>query len=180
MGTTARGLRYPEVTDRVADGATAIANLAADVNAEFDTLGVDTAPRASVNRASVLTVPNSTTTQVPFTAEAYDVGGLWAATTADVVTATRAGLYVVHAQAAWAANATGVRVLYLHHTQVGFVAADSRAPVAVGNTWQGLSTELRLAAGDSVNLRAFQTSGGTLDLVTLYGGVNLQMRWVAP
>lgn len=32
MGTTTRGFRYPEVTDRVADGATAIKNLALDVD----------------------------------------------------------------------------------------------------------------------------------------------------
>lgn len=38
MGTTSRGIRYPEVTDRVADGALAMQNLAADVDGQLTTL----------------------------------------------------------------------------------------------------------------------------------------------
>jgi hypothetical protein len=38
MGTTSRGLRYPEPTDRVADGAVAMTNLANDVTAQLNIL----------------------------------------------------------------------------------------------------------------------------------------------
>jgi len=52
MGTTTRGLRYPEPTDRVNQGHVAIANLAADVQSEFDdTLGAGSGTRVTLSAA---------------------------------------------------------------------------------------------------------------------------------
>ncbi|HEU5451878.1 MAG TPA: right-handed parallel beta-helix repeat-containing protein [Terriglobales bacterium] len=77
----------------------------------------------------------------------------------------------VSASLDFAANATGVRQMFLQHNGAnlfGFPAATINA-VSVGDTIvSGVSTVLSVATGDTFNVQAYQNSGGNLNVSTGY------------
>lgn len=80
-------------------------------------------------------------------------------------TADTAGLYAVSYSASWAGNAKGIRRLLLRDP-LGTNLADARMyPGEAGDVSQHLSCYLRLNAGESVTMRAYQNSGGALNII---------------
>jgi hypothetical protein len=77
--------------------------------------------------------------------------------------ATTPGVYLITASITIAANATGVRQLYLKHSGGAVIAQDLRNPAATGATQIGLTGCYKFAAGEYVTVQAVQTSAGSLN-----------------
>lgn len=83
----------------------------------------------------------------------------------DRFTAPRAGRYAIGGHVRFAAHATGQRVLYLRVNGTTYIAIDSRVSVGAGAPTDGhVATLTQLAAGDYVQLQAYQDSGGSLNV----------------
>ena len=154
-------------------------------------------PAARIRRTSdTQVIPNSASasgaTVVEFpdaAAEQYDIGDLFDQATDDsVLTIPVAGTYVVTGAVRWAANASGVRNLYLHGPtnmmgQGGIRASSSvRAnDASYGDTTrQSVSTTERFAAGDQVFLSVSQSSGGDLNLDASQNQIHLSAAFIGP
>jgi hypothetical protein len=126
------------------------------------------------------TIPNGSVTDVALDAEAFDTAGLHSTTTNNhLVTAPVAGVYQITGNVRFAANATGSRFVALDGPG-GWLASSWQLANTSSND-QSVSTAFSLAAGQSVSIQVYQTSGGNLDLVKL--GVeapNLSMVWIGP
>lgn len=165
MGTTPKlALRYPEATDRVADGATAMHNLALDLEAYL-------APYVCRLRGN--TVQTLATGVAPIAlnmdTEDEDPLGMHAAGNNPTVTipAGGAGLYVVSGNVQFAANVTGNRQALILRNGGGVAGTAFTIPGYATNTnviptGTGL---VRLAVGDTIQLAAWQTSGANLNTV---------------
>jgi hypothetical protein len=130
-------------------------------------------PAARVFATSNLNLASGDEIQFPLDAEAYDTAGLHS-TTDDTsrLTAPVAGIYRVSAHLGWVENPDSFRLASFYVNGSNIVHNDLEPAVRT----QDLSTEVRLAAGDYVEVFARQDSGSTL-------GVRAQavtMSWVAP
>lgn len=118
------------------------------------------AERTSVGSA----VANNSEVAVPFHAAAYNYGTMWAVGTPTDVVPAVAGVYDVKAGVSFDANATGRRIatIYVNGTPKARFEPHG-APGSATVAWAGnVSTELLLAAGDVVQVRVYQNSGGGL------------------
>jgi len=126
---------------------------------------------ARVSRATTFSLPTTAGQLVPFDTIETNVGGLFSLTTPTRLTMAAAGFYLLGAFAEFAAAAAGMRRLQL--------LPSAGAPVATldvpggqwnGSTWVLIARRLTLvggrffAAGEYVEVQAYQDSGGALDL----------------
>ncbi|MEX2103082.1 MAG: hypothetical protein WD805_03895 [Gaiellaceae bacterium] len=130
-------------------------------------------------------VPSGTFTKVTFDVETYDTDGMFDPAAPTRLTVKTPGVYLVTGAVRWDPNATGSRSIGIVRNDIGiaFLAADTRDAVATASTAtrQNVSTVARLAAGDYVELKAEQTSGGSLNIN--HNGspqVHLSATWLAP
>jgi hypothetical protein len=134
-------------------------------------------PQARVYNSGPPTISHNTTTALTFNSERFDHGDLHSTSsntsrlTAPVAglysAAPVAGLYSVGANFRFAANATGQRYGALRVNGSTVIAEDMVLPGSAAVLPRlVLSTIWRLAAGDYVEVLAFQTSGGALDVET--------------
>lgn len=127
-------------------------------------------PNARVFSSVNIAVPNAVVTSLPLDSERWDVGNLHSMTVnTSRLTAPVTGLYLVGANLQWAGNVTGERYLdfFAFVGGVGvIIAAERRLPGSVGNSEQVLVTPYRFAAGEWVESRVWQTSGGPLNVLT--------------
>lgn len=94
-------------------------------------------------------------------------GGLWASGAPTRITAPADGWYFFEGGVEFAANATGSRTLSLRvNGSTIFKAQRSNSNSASASTLLSISALYRLAAGDYVELVAFQNSGGALNVNT--------------
>lgn len=116
------------------------------------------------------------------TGEEYDTDGLFDTAQNTRLTASWPGLWSVTAGGVWASNATGRR--YLKIRKNGTIdlkesGVPTVAAVAFGNPPP--STQIRMIAGDYVELMAFQNSGGNLALQSFANhSVVFEMHWAGP
>lgn len=126
-----------------------------------------TQPRAVVFNSATQAVADSTTTAITFDSETTDVGAIHStsANTSRLTVPTGGdGFYLATAYIYFASNATGVRTLLLNKagTTVQSVSGPGNTaanPTSVHISWMGT-----LAAADYLELFAFQTSGGSLNI----------------
>lgn len=177
MGTTPKlALRYPELTDRVADGATNIRNLAEDVEAMI-------APY--VCRLRAVAVQTLATGVAPIAllmdTEDEDPQGFHPAgsSASATVPAGGAGIYMVSASLTLTANATGNRqVMVLKNgTPIPGTALTIPGQAANTNVIPSGCVPVRLAVGDVIQAAAWQTSGGNLNTIA---GSTLTLARVSP
>jgi hypothetical protein len=119
---------------------------------------------ARVYNSGALTITTATTTTLTFDSERFDLGGLHSTSSNTArLTAPVDGVYAIFGHIRWDNNATGVRELIVRLNGATIIAAekDDAAGEAMG---QSLATLYQLAAGDYVELRARQTSGGNLNV----------------
>jgi hypothetical protein len=157
---------YPDPA--IASGAVGTADLSSTI------------PAARVGGAGSQAVANRVLTSVNFPIEHYDTADLHS-TSANTsrLTAPVAGIYRMSTNLLWESNPTGQRELIfelnaaspLSHHIPAFVTA----PATAGDMQQ-LSTEIKLAAGDFVEVRVLQSSGGSLNVTANF----FTMSWVAP
>lgn len=102
-------------------------------------------------------------TTISWTTEVFDSAGIFDAGTPTRFTATAAGIWLISASAGFVGNSTGDRAASIFHngtTQIQQV--EGRAPS--GFFWAGSMTVTQaMAAGDYVDLRVAQNSGGNLN-----------------
>jgi hypothetical protein len=125
-------------------------------------------PQARVYNSGPPTISHNTTTALTFNSERFDHGDLHSTSSnTSRLTAPVAGLYSVGANFRFAANATGQRYGALRVNGSTVIAEDMVLPGSAAVLPRlVLSTIWRLAAGDYVEVLAFQTSGGALDVET--------------
>lgn len=124
-------------------------------------------PGARVNRSTAQTLANATFTAMAYDTERWDSDGLFDPGVATRLTCRTAGRYAVFAHLTFATNAGGARIAYITRgaSQVQ-VAADERLPAPAGvGTSISLGTVVTLAVGDYLEVLAYQTSGGSLDVL---------------
>jgi hypothetical protein len=131
-------------------------------------------PRASANRTTTVSTTTAVWTRVDLTSELYDSGSIHDnSTNPSRLTAPETYLYEVHAQVRWEANATGVRFVAVCKNSAGtYNAANLVAQRMQTTTWseatfQGLSVDVALNAGDYVEMFGQQQTGGAL---SAFGG----------
>jgi hypothetical protein len=129
---------------------------------------LETTERGLMARARIYNTGNQTlttgiVTQLTWTSNRYDVGGLSNANGFTIVTA---GWYHVGASVRWETNPNGQRFLFLYLDGATIIRINSQSPVTAGYaTDMGIETEYYFAAGATVRLHAFQDSGGNLDIL---------------
>lgn len=166
MGTTPKlALRYPEATDRVADGATAIHNLALDVENQL-------APYVGLFASNVTQAIATGVVPIPLNLNVEDEDNqlMHAAGSSPVVTipAGGDGVYIVSGWASFAASATGNRNVATLKNGVLTPGSSFTIPGQAANTNlipAGVAV-VRLAAGDTVQVAAWQTSGANLNVTS--------------
>lgn len=140
------------------------------VESELDTLSDDITflanpPKARVYNSANLTLTTATLTALTFNTERQDSDTMHStATNTSRLTFTTAGFYVIGGHARFAANATGYRELQFRLNGTTNIAAviDHTATAVARELC--LTTGYQFAAGDYVELMAYQTSGGNLDV----------------
>jgi hypothetical protein len=133
---------------------------------------------ARVYNDATQAIATGTETVVTFNTERYDTGGFHStsANTGRLIAPT-AGLYLVGANIAFAANGTGVRIVYLRLNGAERIAAVSSPANATVDNGYSPSTMWQMGPGDYVEVLVTQNSGGNLNVLasiasgagTLYG-----------
>jgi hypothetical protein len=170
-----------------ATSATSATNAATAANAKNISDGLVTPskfgvlPAARAFHSATQSIPNDTLTTVALNSEAFDTASLHSTTDANSrLTAPVSGIYSLTAAANWFVNPTGSRLAQIWQNGSTILVSDSVVPNQDDD--HVLSTLARLSAGDYVELRVKQSSGGALLLATGPQGQTplLTMNWVAP
>ena len=113
-------------------------------------------------------IPSATSTKLDLTAEEYDTGAVHGAGT---FTAPRAGLYLVEGFARWAINGSASRQIAVEVG--GEYASDTTIPAAPGfsPTTTSVAAVVRLAQGQTAQLKVQQNTGGSLDVFGAAGSM---------
>lgn len=120
----------------------------------------------ATNSAAQSIANNAATQVVEFDYHVYAEGGMHSTTVNNTRFVARArGWYPITAQVEFAANATGQRGARLLKNGTDQIAYDLRDASAAGTSSVSVSTQVLLNAGEWVELRAFQNSGGALNTV---------------
>jgi hypothetical protein len=127
-----------------------------------------------VGSSSGQTTTTNHVTPVDFDGEIYDTANLHSiSSNTSRLTAPVRGIYRISANVGWASNSSGVRIVQL---AANGTPLDSVIWPATAVNTQQLTTDLGLRAGDYVEVRVSQTSGGGLGVA----GISFTMSWVAP
>jgi hypothetical protein len=125
---------------------------------------------AKVRLTSNESIGNITGTQIPWDSEVYDDGAYWSGANPTRLTVPTTGKYHFEFFARWAANGTGQRFItfIINGDTADRVSGDNRPGVSVDSaeTYHGISADISLSAGDYVEARVFQSSGGALNLLS--------------
>lgn len=123
-------------------------------------------PQARVYNSSNISTSTATITALSFDSERYDSGALHATGgTASRLTAQITGLYHIGGNIRWAASATGIRQIAVRLNGTTFIAVQYITATG-GDTALSIATDWQMTKGDYVELTAYQTSGGTLNVIT--------------
>lgn len=160
------------MTRGVFSAATGLA--AAELNDCFDP------PRVRLSKSATQSIANNTLTSITFDVEDFDDGGLHSTTTNTsriTIPTGGGGTYLLGGQAEFVPNGTGSRTLFItvNGTSTLSTVRDG-SPSASVETRLSTSTLAQLVAGDYVEARVTQTSGGSLNADT---GCKLWAIWVA-
>ena len=124
-------------------------------------------PKAKVYLTANQSVASAGWAKLAFGAEAYDHGGLHDnATNNTRLTAPVAGVYDVSGIVEFAASSAGNRDVTILKNNTTIVAYVTRSPTAGGYPiYVPITTKVALQAGDYLELRAYQDTGGALNVV---------------
>ena len=109
-------------------------------------------------------IPHANHLYLDFEEELLDNGGYYSGSGGKIIIPVGLeGYYHVWATVRWQANAVGQRLIFLRRDTVLMAQAIQASPVGVTLT-QHLETTLYVAAGAELEITAYQTSGGALDI----------------
>jgi hypothetical protein len=141
-------------------------------------------PGARVYNSTAESIPNASEWRLSFDTARWNNGGVYNGSNKAILTAPIAGVYQITANVVWDANATGERDLrFVPNASGSPIIALIQSPAAASGarTVQTLSTLWHLNAGDYVSLQVWQTSGGTLNVLSTAGySPEFAMQWVGP
>ena len=116
-------------------------------------------------RTTSLTVPNNDIIEVPFTETLWHRGTLWVIGEPTRLTAPKAGVYSMTAYAQIQANDTGRRETNIRLNGTTVIAEMTRDNLGASILIRiSLTTEHVMDAGDYVEMRVYQNSGGDLTI----------------
>lgn len=126
--------------------------------------------------------PGAPATGVDATLSGWTTSVGWQCTeTGGTVTVPVTGRYQVTAGGAWAANASGIRRVQITKNGTSFIlATDGRPSVSTTDLGQSASRTVSLTAGETVLMRIYQTSGGTLEFGTTAGRPFFEVQYLKP
>ena len=138
-------------------------------------------PAARVGNSTNEPVSHLTEAILAFNTESYDTADMHSTTTANShLTAPVNGIYAVSVQIVWDANAAGFRQVTLRKNGT-YVAQETTLNTGTQPTGQTLTAQVSLQAGDFVEARVVQNSGGS---VNVFGGSEsspaFEIAWLAP
>ncbi len=90
-------------------------------------------------------------------------------------TVTKAGIYLINCRIAFAGNNTGTRTVYFYVN--GTQVSQLRFQPGAASSGGGFADTVYLAVGDKVDMRAWQNSGGSLDLVNNAGNCGFSIAY---
>jgi len=172
---------------KIKDGTLTSVDLA---DGAVSTAKVGEVPGARVRRTAALTLTNDVAATISWDTADINVGGVFNSTQPTRMTAPVAGRYLIIATARWDTDTDGRRAMALEVN--GGTVQIARSNVAGyfqragGMTTpyypeQMVEAVYRLNAGDYVEVRALQDSGGDLALLTMVdNGMTFTMEWIAP
>jgi len=123
-------------------------------------------------------IPDTTETSASLNSEDTDVGGLHSTVTNNSrITIGITGFYHLAARVFFAANASGARSMYLKKNGSTYPAQVSPG-FAANNTFVlgEVSADVELTAGDYIELRVLQSSGGALDIGSASRHLSTELR----
>ncbi len=123
---------------------------------------------ARVKRAGAQTFTTGVQTSLTFDTEVFDTDGFHdnaVNPTRLTVPAGMGGTYLIGGSISWVGNATGIRALFVELNAGALlnICGVIQEPEAANAINQALATLYQLVAGDFVELRALQSSGGNLN-----------------
>lgn len=173
----------PTITAVVAGAKIAAGVFGAQVKAGLDWLFAP--PSVGLSQSVALTMTTSGTIYLlSWDTEDWDIGTMHTGS-GSAVTVPANGRYEIRAQISWAANATGVRALYLRKNAAGSSAGGTlllqlaHATSASGIEGVFTSKHVQLLAGETIELFGQQTSGGSLNTNGLSTNCFLQVNQVS-
>jgi hypothetical protein len=121
---------------------------------------------ARVYNSAAITLTSGASTALTFDSERYDYDNIHSTVTnTGRLTATTAGIYHISGHARFDVNATNQRFILIRLNGSTTIANQTAQALAGSlNTALTVSTIYELAAGDYVELLAYQNSGGNLDV----------------
>lgn len=141
--------------------------------------GRSIAPRAFRTTAQTLTTATETT--ITWESDESDAYGFWSSGAATVLTCQVPGRYLAVADVRFAANATGIRTAYIERNATSTIGRVRVAAAGAGATHLTVTSQATtLAIGDTIRVRAEQTSGGNLDVVATDGAPSLSLLYLGP
>ncbi len=130
---------------------------------------------------STLSVADNTSTLINFDTEDRDDQGFFPGSGTDI-TIPVAGTYLITGGIIYLANSTGVRLLTINSTTDGRLA-NQMVPGSANGAQLSVATVAKLVAGDVINLRTTQNSGGSLSTGSIGGkhsNAYLAVQWISP
>jgi hypothetical protein len=142
-------------------------------------------PATRVTHSSAQSIPDFPPgATLAFDTERYDTASMHDnATNNSRLTAPVNGIYAVTAEVDWTPDATGTRELTLMKNGSTFIADDDREGISVvfGGQSQSVTAQVRLVAGDFVEVGVLQTSGGSLNVMSAgETSPEFSLTWLAP
>lgn len=170
---TLLGLKLDTAARGAANG---VAPLGADNKVPAANLPTATATAAAfsgvrLRRSTAQSVPNTTDVIVSFDVEDYDTSGYHdPATNPSRITVPTTGYYRVWYYVQFPLNATGGRIaqVKVNNTGAPVVVTQQAGSNGFNNEMSG-AVDIRLTAGDYIELGVYQNSGGALNLTSVAG-----------
>lgn len=136
-------------------------------------------PALLAYRSSVQSIATATYTAVAWNAESWDTAGMHSTSTqTERLWIRTPGAWEVTAQVAFSSNATGARTVVVRKNGVAYVARLQQMPATGVATISPVHAEVTVAAGDYLEVLAYQSSGGNLDVAAGRDYTWVSARWL--
>lgn len=138
-------------------------------------------PAARAYNSAALSISNNAETALTFDSERFDTSNLHSVSTnTSRMTAPVNGIYVITANVSWAANATGIRRVFLRWNASSNIAYSQVSATSASVTAQNVATVYSLAASEYVEVFVLQTSGSALNIeASSQFSPEFTMTWVS-
>lgn len=137
-------------------------------------------PACRARRTTNQSLTTAVAAAIAFDAERYDTDSMHSTSVnTSRITIVTPGLYLLTGHVSFASNATGVREVYLYLNNTTRLVDVVTTPVTGDSTRVTATTVYKLAAADYVEMFAYQTSGGALNVEAIGNhSPELSATWV--